>query len=124
MLSPRHSASALRVLPVANRGSSSSHMHSSRPQKAACRLLLGIDRCRALQYGAGFLLATRSAMTLTPSSNNEIAVVIASGSLYEEKSENAVSPSEQKNAMLLTLEMRFGWDDGCLADFGIGSPQP
>ena len=63
-------------------------------------------------------------MILTPSRNSDMAVVTGSESLYEEKNEKAVSPSEQKNTILLTLEIRFGCDNGCRADFGIGSPQP
>jgi hypothetical protein len=44
------------------------------------------------------------------------------GILYSEMNEKAVSPSEAMNRILLTLEMRLGWNG--LWDFGTGSPQP
>ena len=61
-------------------------------------------------------------MILTPRRNAEMQILTDKGSLRSERKEKAVNPSEQKNAILLTLEIFFGCK--CVFDLGTGSPQP
>jgi hypothetical protein len=61
-------------------------------------------------------------MILTINSVADSPMLSHNGILYSERNEKAVSPSEAMNRILLTLEMRLGWNGNW--DFGTASPQP